>query len=707
MGGAEQGERLSDAVAGAARGPSSGACVGDAAWGTALRQSLDALWASGYEDRIIAELAVGAIARAVGVRAALILGYRASNDSFELLAGIGAQESAVDALISGPGRSVPLRAAREARWQIVRGAVSVAAVPIEHESGVPGVIMLFSAKPEAFSDEILCNAQDALVVCGDPIVRLMAARMREVLPEELPAAVEGGPAVEEAPAAAAAGGPAADAAAESQDRHGLAERVDQLLEVVRERTEAAGALERRVAELEAAAREVERLRESAAEAPESGGAGSVALAEAARAQAESELSCLRQEVEALRERNAALDAERQAGERRLGEILATAEIEAAKLADARAEAEHFKSECEEFRAECERLEGILAREVAAQEELVEVRARLEGESRVREAAAREHAARIAELETERDGLIRRVAEVVREGEINAARLGERIAELESTRHIDAGDGESVGAMLEELESRMAEIIGDTLEVESLRATLQESQAEQESLESEISDVFSELANLRGVLLEKALGEERAAPPAKVALPAAASAPEPARRGSAGVVGGDPFEGGFSDPELLEAFSIEARDCIRMTEVLMASLEQQPQDVDVREAILRGFLTLESAAAAVGLKTLERQMHQGNRLLELVELGRLKMDGAVVRLLARLNECAGALVDAALRREGGAGAAVADVGEEIAALCSSLEAAPAPRKGGHGAGSEASKEPAPTAREKHRRTALRA
>jgi len=102
-----------------------------------------------------------------------------------------------------------------------------------------------------------------------------------------------------------------------------------------------------------------------------------------------------------------------------------------------------------------------------------------------------------------------------------------------------------------------------------------------------------------------------------------------------------------DPELLEAFTLDADETLEASERLLLQLERQPNDRVILQALFRRFHTLKGAAAAVGLDSIAEQLHQGESLLEAVLNGALRVDsGRLVDLLFRLTDSVKAAAQAA-------------------------------------------------------------
>ncbi|MDG2303654.1 MAG: response regulator [Candidatus Binatia bacterium] len=87
------------------------------------------------------------------------------------------------------------------------------------------------------------------------------------------------------------------------------------------------------------------------------------------------------------------------------------------------------------------------------------------------------------------------------------------------------------------------------------------------------------------------------------LPAGASAAPP-EEASLGV-----------EPEIMEAFTLDADTALEASEGALIALEQNPADRGPLRILFRQFHTLKGAAAAVGLDRIAEQLHSGETLLE--------------------------------------------------------------------------------------------
>lgn len=93
---------------------------------------------------------------------------------------------------------------------------------------------------------------------------------------------------------------------------------------------------------------------------------------------------------------------------------------------------------------------------------------------------------------------------------------------------------------------------------------------------------------------------------------------PAGRGAASV----PFAAEAAaqpqiEPEMMEAFTLDADAALSASETALLYLERNPRDRTQLRALFRHFHTLKGAAAAVGLTRIAEQLHAGETLLETV------------------------------------------------------------------------------------------
>ena len=72
-----------------------------------------------------------------------------------------------------------------------------------------------------------------------------------------------------------------------------------------------------------------------------------------------------------------------------------------------------------------------------------------------------------------------------------------------------------------------------------------------------------------------------------------------------------------EPEMMEAFTLDADAALSSSETALLYLERNPRDRTQLRALFRHFHTLKGAAAAVGLTRIAEQLHAGETLLETV------------------------------------------------------------------------------------------
>jgi chemosensory pili system protein ChpA (sensor histidine kinase/response regulator) len=72
-----------------------------------------------------------------------------------------------------------------------------------------------------------------------------------------------------------------------------------------------------------------------------------------------------------------------------------------------------------------------------------------------------------------------------------------------------------------------------------------------------------------------------------------------------------------EPEMMEAFTLDADAALSASETALLYLERNPRDRTQLRALFRHFHTLKGAAAAVGLTRIAEQLHAGETLLETV------------------------------------------------------------------------------------------
>ena len=81
--------------------------------------------------------------------------------------------------------------------------------------------------------------------------------------------------------------------------------------------------------------------------------------------------------------------------------------------------------------------------------------------------------------------------------------------------------------------------------------------------------------------------------------------------------GDADEAPQIEPEMMEAFTLDADAALSASETALLYLERNPRDRTQLRALFRHFHTLKGAAAAVGLTRIAEQLHAGETLLETV------------------------------------------------------------------------------------------
>ncbi|MCX8073220.1 MAG: Hpt domain-containing protein [Candidatus Binatia bacterium] len=123
-----------------------------------------------------------------------------------------------------------------------------------------------------------------------------------------------------------------------------------------------------------------------------------------------------------------------------------------------------------------------------------------------------------------------------------------------------------------------------------------------------------------------------------------------------------------DPELLEAFVLDAEEALEAAERLLLQLERQPEDRGILQALFRRFHTLKGAAGAVGLDHIAEHVHQGESLLEAVLNNTLRVPTErMVDLLFRLTDAVRGFVTQARAGAPAGAEAAQQIAEEIAAL----------------------------------------
>lgn len=102
-----------------------------------------------------------------------------------------------------------------------------------------------------------------------------------------------------------------------------------------------------------------------------------------------------------------------------------------------------------------------------------------------------------------------------------------------------------------------------------------------------------------------------------------------------------------EPEMMEAFALDAETALEACETALLQLEQSPREIAPLRVLFRQFHTLKGAAAAVGLKRIAAQLHAGESLLEAVLERGLGADPErlVDLLLELVDSVAGLLAEA--------------------------------------------------------------
>jgi chemosensory pili system protein ChpA (sensor histidine kinase/response regulator) len=102
-----------------------------------------------------------------------------------------------------------------------------------------------------------------------------------------------------------------------------------------------------------------------------------------------------------------------------------------------------------------------------------------------------------------------------------------------------------------------------------------------------------------------------------------------------------------EPEMMEAFALDAETALEACETALLQLEQSPREIAPLRVLFRQFHTLKGAAAAVGLTRIAAQLHAGESLLEAVLERGLGADPErlVDLLLELVDSVAGLLAEA--------------------------------------------------------------
>ncbi len=108
--------------------------------------------------------------------------------------------------------------------------------------------------------------------------------------------------------------------------------------------------------------------------------------------------------------------------------------------------------------------------------------------------------------------------------------------------------------------------------------------------------------------------------------------------------GDGGPGAAVEPEIMEAFLLDADAALEASETALLHLERNPSDRQALRSLFRQFHTLKGAAAAVGLTRISDQLHAGETLLESIVEGAARLDPeAVVDLLLEMIDSVAGLI----------------------------------------------------------------
>jgi len=134
-----------------------------------------------------------------------------------------------------------------------------------------------------------------------------------------------------------------------------------------------------------------------------------------------------------------------------------------------------------------------------------------------------------------------------------------------------------------------------------------------------------------------------------------------------------------EPEIMQAFAIDASEALDASETALLRLERNPQDHDQLRVLFRHFHTLKGAAAAVGCTRISHQLHAGETLLDGVLERRLVVNpNAVVELLLRLVDSVAGLI-AEARGVSHTHRILDDVDDQVAQLLAVEAGQPAPEE----------------------------
>ncbi len=132
-----------------------------------------------------------------------------------------------------------------------------------------------------------------------------------------------------------------------------------------------------------------------------------------------------------------------------------------------------------------------------------------------------------------------------------------------------------------------------------------------------------------------------------------------------------------DPEMMEAFTLDAESALEACEAALLELERQPGEAGPLRTLFRQFHTLKGAAAAVGLGRMAEQLHAGESLLEELLEGEASLAGETLvdLLLELVDSVAGLLAECRGRSHGHR--ILDDVAAHVAAArCRAADAPPA-------------------------------
>jgi len=143
-----------------------------------------------------------------------------------------------------------------------------------------------------------------------------------------------------------------------------------------------------------------------------------------------------------------------------------------------------------------------------------------------------------------------------------------------------------------------------------------------------------------------------------------------------------------EPEMMEAFTLDADAALSASETALLYLERNPRDRTQLRALFRHFHTLKGAAAAVGLTRIAEQLHAGETLLEtVIESPAEKSPERLIELLLELVDSVAGLLSQVRGQphehlilddvEGRVAEVLAGVGEEGQAPDGTSVATPAP------------------------------